>query len=208
MTNRDYLPKEKAIYQAVLALFEEGADLNALTVSEITKKAGIGKGTAYEYFSDKEEMIAKALFYNAEVFCKQLYEGMVTRSGFYDKIEFLLLTMEKQLADTNCIFRLMMLSDNSMLSKRMRELREEKKLSGEVPGIHFIRKILSDEFQGKIELSKDKKEYLVLNIYAKLLCFIIWLEKDDARAEKERETIRGMICHGICREVEELTVYK
>ena len=67
--DKEYLPKEKAIYQAVLALFEEGADLNSLTVSEITKRAGIGKGTAYEYFSDKEEMIAKALFYTTDIFC-------------------------------------------------------------------------------------------------------------------------------------------
>ena len=34
-------PKVKAIYQAVFELFEEGTDLNSLTVSEITKKAGI-----------------------------------------------------------------------------------------------------------------------------------------------------------------------
>ena len=67
---REYSPKEKAIYKAVLELFEEGADLNSLTVSEITAKAGIGKGTAYDYFSDKEEMIAKALFYNIEYYYK------------------------------------------------------------------------------------------------------------------------------------------
>ena len=205
MMDGDYLPKEKAIYQAVLTLFEEGADLNALTVSEITKKAGIGKGTAYEYFSDKEEMIAKALFYNAEVFCKQLYEGMVSKNSFYDKIDFLLLTTEQQLVNTNCIFRLMMLSDNSMLSRRLRELREEKKLSGEVPGIHFIRKILADEFQGKGELTEDKKEYLVLSIYAKILCFIVWLEKDGIKLDQEREKMRRMICSGICREIKDFS---
>ena len=74
--NKEPSPKEKAIYQAVLELFEEGADLNCLTVAEITKKAGIGKGTAYEYFSDKEEMIAKALLYHGEDFCKQLCVGL------------------------------------------------------------------------------------------------------------------------------------
>lgn len=51
----EYLPKVKAIYRAVFELFEEGADLNSLTVSEITKKAGIGKGTAYEYFPIKKK---------------------------------------------------------------------------------------------------------------------------------------------------------
>ena len=55
-------PKVKAVYQAVIALFAEGADLNSLTVAEIAEKAGIGKGTVYEYFKNKEEMIAGALF--------------------------------------------------------------------------------------------------------------------------------------------------
>ena len=33
--------KEQAIYDAVIALFKEGADLSSLTVSQITAKAGI-----------------------------------------------------------------------------------------------------------------------------------------------------------------------
>ena len=76
MNREEYLPKEKAVYKAVIELFEEGADINNLTVAEITGRAGIGKGTAYEYFSGKEEMIAKAFFYNGEMFCNQLYEGV------------------------------------------------------------------------------------------------------------------------------------
>ena len=75
-TGAECPPKVKAIYQAVFELFEEGADLNSLTVSEITKKAGIGKGTAYEYFSDKEEMIARAILYSVEVFCQKICEGL------------------------------------------------------------------------------------------------------------------------------------
>ena len=32
-------PKVKAVYQAVIALFAEGADLNSLTVAEIAERA-------------------------------------------------------------------------------------------------------------------------------------------------------------------------
>lgn len=52
-----YPPKVKAMYEAVLDLFASGRELSTLKVSEITARAGIGKGTAYEYFSSKEEMI-------------------------------------------------------------------------------------------------------------------------------------------------------
>ena len=50
-------PKALAVYEAVLDLLDGGADLNSITVSEIAERAGIGKGTAYEYFSSKEDMV-------------------------------------------------------------------------------------------------------------------------------------------------------
>ena len=199
--DKEYLPKEKAIYQAVLELFEEGADLNSLTVSEITKRAGIGKGTAYEYFSDKEEMIAKALFYNTEIYCEQLYEGMMEKENFYDKIDFLLLTMEKHITNTNCVFRLMLLSDNSMLSKRMRELREQKKVSGEMPGIYFVRKMLEEEFREKEQPSEEKMDYLVLSIFSRILCFVMWLEEDAKKYSKDYVIMSRLISEGICKEI-------
>lgn len=62
----EYPPKVKAMFEAVLELFESGKGLSSLTVSEITARAGIGKGTAYEYFSSKEEIIAGALNYEAK----------------------------------------------------------------------------------------------------------------------------------------------
>ena len=55
--------KERKIYQSVFVLLQEGRDLSSLTVSEITEKAGIGKGTAYGYFKSKEEMVENAVAY-------------------------------------------------------------------------------------------------------------------------------------------------
>ncbi len=193
--NRDYLPKEKAIYQAVIELFEEGADVGNLTVSEITARAGIGKGTAYEYFTGKEEMIAKAFFYNGEMFCCQLY----------DKIEFVLLTMEQQVSRTNCIFRLIhMLSDNSSLSGWIRELLQQKKMFGEMLAEEFIRKILNDELKGRSMPSEDQMAYLVFNIYSKIFCYGMFLKDERYIKADNRETMRRLVNLGICREIEEI----
>ncbi len=60
-----YPPKVKAMYEAVLDLFASGRELSTLKVAEITAKAGIGKGTAYEYFATKEEIIIGAIRYEA-----------------------------------------------------------------------------------------------------------------------------------------------
>ena len=58
--------KELALFQAVIDLIEEDADIHSIKVSDITNRAGIGKGTAYEYFSSKEEMVAKAIIWSGE----------------------------------------------------------------------------------------------------------------------------------------------
>ena len=203
--NRDYLPKEIAIYQAVIELFQEGADINNLTVAEITGRAGIGKGTAYEYFSGKEEMIAKAFFYNGEVFCKQLYEGMCKEKNLHDKIEFALFTMEQQIPRANCIFRLIhMLSDNSPISRWIKDLVEQKTLSGEIPAVDVIRRMLNDELQSRETLSEEKMTYLVLSIYSKVFCYGMMLKEGRYRQAEQREVMRRMVNWGICREVEEI----
>ena len=62
-------PKVTAMYEAVNELMEEGRDIYSMKISEITARAGIGKGTAYEYFSTKEELLGKAIFY-------QLHRGL------------------------------------------------------------------------------------------------------------------------------------
>lgn len=52
--------KKTAVLEAVISLVMEGKSLEALTVSETAARAGIGKGTVYEYFPSKEAMTAVA----------------------------------------------------------------------------------------------------------------------------------------------------
>lgn len=203
--DREYLPKEQAIYQAVLALFEEGADINNLTVAEITGRAGIGKGTAYEYFSGKEEMIAKAFLYNGEMFCRQLYEGVCREQTLSDKVNYILLAMEQQMTKTNCVFRLMhMMADNSKVSGWIRKLLQEKKELGFVPAEAVVRKVLHDELEGRAMPSEDEMKYLMLSTYSKVFCYGMLLNDNQYQKEEQRTVMRGLVNRGICREVEEI----
>lgn len=63
------------MYQAVIDMINEGWDINMVKVSDITARAGIGKGTAYEYFSSKEEIITMALGH--DVYKKQIEIGRI-----------------------------------------------------------------------------------------------------------------------------------
>lgn len=65
--NTDASPKIVAVYEAVHRLICDGQDVSQLIVADIAREAGIGKGTIYEYFESKEEIIARALFYELDV---------------------------------------------------------------------------------------------------------------------------------------------
>lgn len=73
--------KKQAVYDAVCAFIEEGRDTSGLTVSEITKRAGIGKGTAYEYFDSKEEMVEGAVCSRIVGLQKQAIDDMKARES-------------------------------------------------------------------------------------------------------------------------------
>ena len=49
--------REVAIYRAALGLIEQGVNPSAMKVQQIACAAGIGKGTVYEYFSSKDEIL-------------------------------------------------------------------------------------------------------------------------------------------------------
>ena len=59
--------KMRLMFEAVSELIRQQRDISTIKVQDITAEAGIGKGTAYEYFSSKEEIIANALMYD---YCK------------------------------------------------------------------------------------------------------------------------------------------
>ena len=63
MTENRNLQRETAIYQAALRLIAQGTVPAAMKVQDIAQEAGIGKGTVYEYFSSKEEILRGMALY-------------------------------------------------------------------------------------------------------------------------------------------------
>lgn len=200
--SKEISPKEKSIYEAVLELFKEGADLSTLTVAEITGKAGIGKGTAYEYFSDKEEMIAKGVCYHVQQFCNDLYVQICKEESLYDKMQITLKKMEEEMGETNCIFRLIhAMTDNSVIGKKMKEMNELSSLH-DLPAGDILNRIILDEWQGKEPLSEKKQEFLVLSLFSKILCYGMFLQGNHLCKDEEKAYMRNQVCQSICREIE------
>lgn len=79
--------KVLAMYHAVWQLIEEGKDIHKIKVSDITECAGIGKGTAYEYFRSKEEIVSKAMQYNTSLQFQMLYRRIQEQDSFRKGLE-------------------------------------------------------------------------------------------------------------------------
>ena len=180
--------KPARLYQAVLELMNEGMDISAMKVSDITRKAGIGKGTAYEYFKSKEEIIAQAILTNLETFILELDRSMDEVNTFEEKYLAVLGCIEKNLKDWKSFLPFVRVHQRPCdISHEL-----EKELFAHIPEEHFliclIRKIT--DF-GKIQgvISKDLPEDAANSaILAHVMTFVFYLQFPENR----RETVGKM----------------
>lgn len=89
--------KVALLYQAVLDLLKEGIDITTMKVSDITGRAGIGKGTAYEYFSSREEIIVQAVLWDLKQMMSEATDAVEQADSFCEKYMVVLDWMEKHL---------------------------------------------------------------------------------------------------------------
>ena len=52
--------KRHCLLDAAVQLWRQGQALSSMTVQQLAQAAGVGKGTVYEYFSCREELLAQA----------------------------------------------------------------------------------------------------------------------------------------------------
>ena len=203
MEKQELSPKVLAAYRAVAELFMEGADLSSLTVSEITARAGIGKGTVYDYFANKEEMLAGALYHEMDVVCSDLHKQLQKKRNLYEKMEQILVDMEEHMQEVGCAFKVLhLLMDNSQVSKQLRELFRKRK-DNEIPLFALLRELIREELGEDISLPGEDILYLVMNTVSRLICYAMYLNQDEAVRFFDSKTMRERLCRDICRDVEE-----
>lgn len=89
MGNKDLYPKAVAVYEAILGFMSEGVPLSDITIAKVAKRAGIGKGTTYEYFESKEVMIYKTMIYGYDKMIQVIFEPVLEQEGFRGKMQLL-----------------------------------------------------------------------------------------------------------------------
>ncbi len=100
-------PPEKVqkMYEAISELVQEKREIAALKVQDITSRAGIGKGTAYEYFSSKEEIIVHASLWICFQQNQEMERELSQLTGFQEKFMFLLEWMKNHKEQNDLIMK-------------------------------------------------------------------------------------------------------
>ncbi len=206
MKKQNLTNKEEAIYQAVLSFVKEDADLNKLTVNGITARAGIGKGTAYEYFKSREDIIVSAFLYLGRTMIADMAEQVQQKQDFQEKIYYLLQRMEQQDNDRKCLLRYVhLLTGTDALSRAMQQ--KVKEIKNDCGPMRLIMELVAYGRQEKLLRQDLPDSYLSLAVASRLLSYIAFLGMDDFRHGISREEMKRMLYESmmleICKEGQE-----
>ena len=75
------------IFPGVLTLAQQGVPMYEVKVQAIATAAGLGKGTLYEYFSSKEEILAATMLWCMDRELNALEEQLAACTCFEDQLE-------------------------------------------------------------------------------------------------------------------------
>ena len=166
-------PKVLQMYRAVMELIEEGEDITDLKVSTITDKAGIGKGTAYEYFETKDEIVVSAIVYYMQFFFGKLHEELMRREIFRERLAYLLDEVEKVRGRKVCFFRFLhLLSNTSEFSVLIRNKLREEGFEPYLP-MHFLSEMVKQARENNEIASEAPVDYLVCFLMAQLMNYTL-----------------------------------
>ena len=93
--------KEILIFNGVMKLMNEGVNIYTIKVADIAKSVGIGKGTVYEYFKSKDELLEKSLIYYMNLSINKAIEKIDNANGFKEKIYTMLEIAKCNVQDFN-----------------------------------------------------------------------------------------------------------
>lgn len=172
--SQDVPAKVLLIYDAVEHLIKEGQDLNTVKVSTITEKAGIGKGTAYDYFETKDDLIACALLFQIRKMCDELANAISGEDSFGDKINFLLDEIEQKKGRRQSFLRLVhVLTENNGYCQLVRQKMASEEFQKSMPASRFDNIVKEGVARGEIK-PEFPPEYVISCVASRLFMYMVY----------------------------------
>ena len=177
---REQIPeKVLLLYEAVLDFVSKGEDIQKLTVSDITGRAGIGKGTAYDYFSSKEEIIVCALMYSMLGMVEKVGLRLVECKGFKEQVEGLFSIIEDNIMERSCFVRFVnLMTSTNIYSQALNQISDDATRVDEIP-MQLLKQMLADGIKRGEVRSDLPLDYLTYELVATLLTYITMLSGNN-----------------------------
>lgn len=189
------------LYGAVEQLIMEDTDIKDICVSTITDKAGIGKGTAYDYFGSKEEILACAVMYYMRKTTEELRCGLANIESFSDKIGYLIEQIRMDNAKQQYFLRYVhLMTDTSGLGRILQEKMREEKDAKYCPASVYREIILAAREKG--EVRKDLPvDYMVFVLFSRMISYMVCIGGEsimDLKEEEIRPYVEKSILDELC----------
>lgn len=201
---QDVPSKVLRMYDAVIRLIEEGEDASGIRVSTITDRAGIGKGTAYDYFDTKEDIVACAVVFHIRRIFNLLEQELQKQETFEKQLSWLLEEMGRESNRKYCFIRMVhILTDNSDFSRQVRQKMMSKSFKRYHP-VNVFGRILQQgvdrgELRGDLPI-----EFMVYTIFSGLLTYMLSISTEECFHVNPR-TMKSYVHQQIMRELCEKT---
>lgn len=191
--------KVRQLYAAVLQLIGEGADINTIKVSDITQRAGIGKGTAYDYFDSKEDIIVCAMLYAVSGMINRIKGEIAGCEDFKAQIEQLFQAVEKEVVERECFMRFVhMMTDSSFcaMSLQQRAAMDEHK---ECDAMVLLTGIVKNGQKRGEVVETLPMDYIVFSLMSKLLLYLVVCNEPQKESGKALQ-LKPYILEGVFAE--------
>lgn len=200
---KEISPKVLLLYKAVIELLKENVDVNTLKISDITQKAGIGKGTAYDYFQSKEEVIIRGILYYLNRFLAEIEAMLENYGSFPERLNYLFDLIDENLHENECLLRVVhLLLGSSQISTYLQQTVRggETKTPIDVLYRIVVRAMESGELKEDYPIS-----YIVYTVCARLLTYAALVDfKEEDRPVYSRSVdigqMRKLMYQGILQE--------
>lgn len=190
-----------AMYRAVWELTREGQNVYNMKVVDITNRAGIGKGTAYEYFRSKEELVAKALRYGTFLEYERLLSQLKEQNTLKAALNVCFSWMEEDYERMACLLQFMKNSEKTeeFIRNGMKCMQEN--MAEDAEKINILLKYIVNLGKKEGTIREDLDDHFAsLQILSQLMGYFVFKrfnQTDGQQSQDVREFLYQSIEHGL-----------
>lgn len=193
-------PKVLLMYDAVQQLIGEGCSVSQIRVSSITERAGIGKGTAYEYFDSKEEILVGAFIFYVRSLAEEMNRQLRPLGSLREQVNYIFDELDRDSHKKYCFVHFVHeVTDNSQFGRMVKERLQENSLTR-----NFAEYLFGDIIRQGIErgdITPDiPMDYLIYTVFCKVLTYMMCICTEEC-FDTDAPAFRRLIIEGILRDM-------